>query len=162
MPVHCITIYISQDVLLTFRTLSVFHILISAIGLAAFNFFVSPLKESNANLRDVYFSLIGEGVSVGGRDSPSPGPGSGPSDRCNFNFQVRYSIYRNQCCGFMTFWCGSMPWTNGSEFGSGSCNFRHWRQRKTNFKKSLLITFWRYLVVPDNKRPSRTLFFHNV
>jgi len=37
----------------------------------------------------VYFSHIGEGVSVGGRNSPIPGPGSGPSDRCNFHFQVR-------------------------------------------------------------------------
>jgi hypothetical protein len=48
-----------------------------------------------------------------------------------------------QCCGSMTYWCGSgsvecvsMPLTNG--FGSGSCYFRHWPprgQQKTNFVK---------------------------
>ncbi len=44
---------------------------------------------------------------------------------------------------------GSMPLTNGSGFGSGSCYFRHWpsrRQQKTNLKKKFfcLLTFWRY------------------
>ncbi len=37
----------------------------------------------------------------------------------------------NQCCRSVTFWCGSVPRTNGS--GSGSCYFRHWpsiRQQK--------------------------------
>jgi hypothetical protein len=43
---------------------------------------------------------------------------------------------------------GSMPVTNGSEFGS--CYFRHWPsrwQQKTNFFNEvfLLITFWRYI-----------------
>ncbi len=65
-----------------------------------FQLFVSPLMESNANLRDVYFSHIGEGVSVGWRDSPVPGPGSGPSDRCNFNFQVRYRNGPSSMCKY--------------------------------------------------------------
>ncbi len=56
-----------------------------------------------------------------------------------------------QCCGSMTFWCGSgsgsaMPLTNVS----GSCYFRHWPsrcQRKTSFLTQffLLITFRRYV-----------------
>ncbi len=40
---------------------------------------------------------------------------------------------------------GSMPLTNGSEFGSGSCYFRHWpsrRQQKLFFFSS---SFWRYI-----------------
>jgi hypothetical protein len=88
MPVHCniCKSFCSRDF--------PFFVCISFIDISDWpshiNFFVSPLMESNANLRDVYFSHIGEGVSVGGRDSPIPGPGSGPSDRCNFNIQVRY------------------------------------------------------------------------
>ncbi len=43
---------------------------------------------------------------------------------------------------------GSMPLTNGSGSGSGSCYFRHWPSRcqhKTNFLTQffLLVTFWR-------------------
>jgi hypothetical protein len=41
-----------------------------------------------------------------------------------------------------------MPLTNGSGSGFGSCCFRHWPsrcQQKTNKKKILLITFWRFL-----------------
>jgi hypothetical protein len=36
-------------------------------------------------------------------------------------------IILNQCCGSMIFWCGSgsMPLTNGSGCGSGSCYFHH-------------------------------------
>ncbi len=37
---------------------------------------------------------------------------------------------------------GSMPLTNGSGFGSGSCYFRHWlsrRQQKTNLEKFLCL-----------------------
>jgi hypothetical protein len=30
---------------------------------------------------------------------------------------------QNQCCGSMTFWCGSMPLTKGSGCGSGSFYF---------------------------------------
>ncbi len=48
----------------------------------------------------MYFSHIGEGVSVGGRDSPVPGPGSGPSDRCNFNIQVRYRNGPSSMCKY--------------------------------------------------------------
>jgi hypothetical protein len=50
--------------------------------------------ESNANPTECIFNFFhkGEGVSVGGRDSPIPGPGSGSSDRCNFNIQVRYRV----------------------------------------------------------------------
>ncbi len=63
----------------------------SCVGLHTFNF---------ANLGAVYFNYFshtGEGVSVGGRDSPIPGPGSGPSDRCNFNIQVRYRNGLHPC-----------------------------------------------------------------
>ncbi len=35
-----------------------------------------------------------------------------------------------QCCGSMTFWCGS-----GSGFGSGSCYFRHCLRRQQKVKK---------------------------
>ncbi len=50
-----------------------------------------------------------------------------------------------QCWGSMTFWCGSMPLTNGSGSGfgsgcrSGSFYFHHWPSRcqlKTNFFSS--------------------------
>ncbi len=56
-----------------------------------------------------------------------------------------------QCCGSMTFWCGSgcgsadpCPWalTNRSGCGSGSCSFHQWpsrRQQKTNLKKFYCI-----------------------
>ncbi len=49
----------------------------------------------------------------------------------------------NQCCGSMTFWCGS---------GSGSSYFRQWPsrgQQKTNFveKAFLLITCWWYIYI---------------
>ncbi len=52
----------------------------------------------------------------------------------------------------MTYWCGSVPLTNGSGFGSRSCYFRQWpsrRQQKTNFltKFFLHITFWRYIYI---------------
>ncbi len=43
---------------------------------------------------------------------------------------------------------GSMPLTNRSGFGSGSCYFRHrpsTRKQKTNLTKILLFTFWRYI-----------------
>ncbi len=59
--------------------------------------------------------------------------------------------------GFFVWWIririrGSMPLTNGSGCGSGSCYFRHWPsrgQQKTNFfyKVFLLITFWRYIYI---------------
>ncbi len=49
-----------------------------------------------------------------------------------------------QCCGSMTFWCGS-------GCGSRSCYFHHWpsRRKKTNFSKKVFlhITFWRYIFI---------------
>jgi hypothetical protein len=66
-----------------------------------------------------------------------------------------------QCCGSMTFWCGSGSGDSclwlmdpdpdsdpDQDPGSGSCYFRHWPsrfQQKTNFLTQffLLITFWR-------------------
>ncbi len=47
---------------------------------------------------------------------------------------------------------GSMPLTNGSGFGFGSCYFRHWPsrcQQKTNFLTQffLLITFLSYIYI---------------
>ncbi len=47
---------------------------------------------------------------------------------------------------------GSMPLTNGSGFGSGSCYFRHLpskREQKSKLIKKvfLVITFWRYIYV---------------
>ncbi len=66
----------------------------------------------------------------------------------------------NQCCGYMTLWCGSMPLTNGS----GSFYFRHWPsscQQKTNKKKVFLFitnTFWRciYIILKKSKRSHKT------
>ncbi len=52
---------------------------------------------------------------------------------------VFYVFFYNQCCGSMTFWCGSMPLTNRS--WSGSFYFHHWPskcQQKSNLKK----VFW--------------------
>ncbi len=51
------------------------------------------------------------------------------------------TIHSNyQCCGSMTFWCGSgsLPLTNGSGCGCGSFYFHQWPsrcQQKTNLKK---------------------------
>jgi len=42
-----------------------------------------------------------------------------------------------QCCGSMTFWCGSgsAPLANGSGFGSGSFYFHHWPSKCKQIKK---------------------------
>ncbi len=53
---------------------------------------------------------------------------------------------KKQCCGSMTFWCGSWSvdpslWLIDLDPGSGSCYFHHWPLRcqpKTNFFKNFL------------------------
>ncbi len=55
---------------------------------------------------------------------------------------------------------GSMPRTNGSGCGSGSCYFRHWPSQDPNkkliFKKVfLLITFWRYMYIIFKDKKSK-------
>ncbi len=62
-----------------------------------------------------------------------------------------------QCCGSMTFWCGSgsadpclWPMDPDPDPGSGCCYFRYWPsrcQQKTKFFTQffLLITFWRHI-----------------
>jgi hypothetical protein len=64
-------------------------------------------------------------------------------------FRYRYLSF-SQGSGSMTFWCGSgstdgsMPLTNGTGFGSGSCYFRHWilrRQQKFLKKVFCLLLF---------------------
>ncbi len=56
-------------------------------------------------------------------------------------------LRKNQCCGSMTYWCGSK-----SGCGSGSFYFHHWPsrcQQKTNFLKKVFlhITVWRYFYI---------------
>ncbi len=55
--------------------------------------------------------------------------------------QRKLQFPRYQCSGSMTFWCGSMPLTNGSEsgFGSRSCYFRHWPSRRQQILLILLF-----------------------
>jgi hypothetical protein len=43
------------------------------------------------------------------------------SPAANLHFSIFCS--GQQCSGSMTYWCGSMPLTNGSRSGFGSCNF---------------------------------------
>jgi hypothetical protein len=54
---------------------------------------------------------------------------------------------------------GSMPLTNGSEFGSGSCYFRHRpsrRQQKTNWKKSAFLHLHHFLKIKVKKKPQNS------
>jgi hypothetical protein len=68
---------------------------------------------------------------------------------------MSFNPCRNQCCGSMTFWCGSrsadlclwlMDPDPGSRCGSGSFYFHHWpsrcQQKKIFFKKFLCIVLF--------------------
>ncbi len=85
--------------------------------------------------------------------------------------QIRLSNFMPipDCCGSMTFWCGSgsgsMPLTNGSGFGSGSFFFRHKPsrcQQKTNLKKKFFCillfegTFKSFFKDKKSKRSHKT------
>ncbi len=97
---------------------------------------------------------------AGPSSSPSPAPPSPsssppPPSASGITFFPCLSSF--QCCGSMTFWCGSGSADpclrlmdpdpdSDPDPGSGSCYFHHWPskcQQKTNFLKQwiLLITF---------------------